>query len=272
MTAFSIVNIHHFILDGAVWKLRDGGIARVLLRSSEEAEVAGRARGSAIAALIWTGAALSLVVPAMTVYEAIGMYRDPGPERTSEAAWRLRWVGRETVALHMEAGGKSEQAGLDGAAIEHYRRSIELFPLAEAWDALGAVYARHQQIALAHAAYDRAATLRPDLPRLQFLRAKFRLALADNGARPDPGWRETTAALLRVLELKPDYAAASLVLARLAVREGRRAEAVRILERGIAAAGDAPSPRLRAELAVLVGEDGGLSSAPASAHRTSPAQ
>src|SRR6185436_6695570 len=34
MTAFSIVNIHHFILDGAIWKLRDGGIARVLLRSS----------------------------------------------------------------------------------------------------------------------------------------------------------------------------------------------------------------------------------------------
>ncbi|MCA9510808.1 MAG: hypothetical protein KC560_08910, partial [Myxococcales bacterium] len=30
----SCVNLHHFILDGAIWKLRDGAIARVLLRSA----------------------------------------------------------------------------------------------------------------------------------------------------------------------------------------------------------------------------------------------
>jgi tetratricopeptide (TPR) repeat protein len=253
MTAFSIVNIHHFILDGAIWKLRDGAIARVLLRSGAggEAGAPGRARGSAIGALVWSVAALSLVVPAMIVFEAVGNLRDPGPERTSEAAWHLRWVGRESVSLHLEAGGKSEQAGLDRAAIEHYQRSIELFPIAEAWDALGSVYIRQHRVALAHDAYVRATAIQPDWPRLLFVRAQLRLALAENGQRPDPGQRETIADLRRVLEIKPDFAAASLLLARLVADGGRRDEAARILARGIADAGDAPSPRLREELAKL---------------------
>jgi hypothetical protein len=32
----SIVNLHHFILDGAIWKLRDGRVARVLIRQEPE--------------------------------------------------------------------------------------------------------------------------------------------------------------------------------------------------------------------------------------------
>ena len=253
MTAFSIINIHHFILDGAIWKLRDGGIARVLLRSTAGPEVQSpeSSRRSAVRTLVWTVAALALLVQAMIVYEAIGMFRDTGPERTSQAAWRTRWIGRETVSLHLDAGAKSQQAGLDRAAIEHYRRSIELFPIPEAWDALASVYLRQHRIALAYEAYDQAAALRPDSPRLLFLRARTRLALVETGERPDPGLEETTASLRRVLEIKPDYAAASLLLARLVAGSGQRDEAVHILERGIAAAGEAPSPRLRVRLAEL---------------------
>jgi hypothetical protein len=33
---FAVVNLHHFMLDGAVWKLRDGKVARALLRSDED--------------------------------------------------------------------------------------------------------------------------------------------------------------------------------------------------------------------------------------------
>jgi cytochrome c-type biogenesis protein CcmH/NrfG len=256
ITTFSIVNIHHFILDGAIWKLRDGGIARVLLRSSadSEAQFGDTSRKSAVAALVWTVAALSLVVPAMTAYEAIGMYLDARPDRTSEAAWRARWIGRETVRLHLDAGAKSEQAGHDREAVEHYRRSIQLFPLPEAWELLAGVYLRHQQTALAYEAYDRAVALRPDSPGLLFRRAQLRLALAESGERPDPYLEETIATLRRVLEVKPDYAAASLLLARLAASSGQRDEAEQILERGIAAAGEEPSPRLRARLAQLRGE------------------
>jgi hypothetical protein len=265
MTAFSIVNIHHFILDGAIWKLRDGAIARVLLRppAAEPAtEVPRRAGGRAMHAVVWTVAGLSLLVPATTAFEALGMYLDPGAQRMSDVAWRSRWIGRETVALHMDAGVKREQAGDDRAAIEHYKRAIELFPIPAAWDALGAVYMREHRIALAHDAYEHAVALQPDSPRLWFMRARLRLALAQNGVSPDPGLRDTISSLNHALEIKPDYAAASLLLARIAAHEGRGEEAQRILERGIADAGDAPSPRLQQALAALRQNGSANSTAP----------
>lgn len=55
----SLVNIHHFILDGAIWKLRDGRIAALLLNSRERfAEAASNAGGSLAASWRWlTGSA-----------------------------------------------------------------------------------------------------------------------------------------------------------------------------------------------------------------------
>ena len=50
----ALVNIHHFILDGAIWKLRDGRIAQLLLNSQER--ISGetvKAHGRAIAGLRW---------------------------------------------------------------------------------------------------------------------------------------------------------------------------------------------------------------------------
>jgi tetratricopeptide (TPR) repeat protein len=50
----ALVNIHHFILDGAIWKLRDGRIASLLLNSREQiSDVASQARGSFAAAARW---------------------------------------------------------------------------------------------------------------------------------------------------------------------------------------------------------------------------
>jgi tetratricopeptide (TPR) repeat protein len=50
----ALVNIHHFILDGAIWKLRDGRIASLLLNSRERiADAAGEAGGQLAAAWRW---------------------------------------------------------------------------------------------------------------------------------------------------------------------------------------------------------------------------
>ncbi len=50
----ALVNIHHFILDGAIWKLRDGRIAALLLNSKEKiAGAAVNASGGAAAAWQW---------------------------------------------------------------------------------------------------------------------------------------------------------------------------------------------------------------------------
>src|SRR5580765_2030307 len=50
----SLVNIHHFILDGAIWKLRDGRIAALLLSSKESvASAVADAGGSFASGLRW---------------------------------------------------------------------------------------------------------------------------------------------------------------------------------------------------------------------------
>jgi tetratricopeptide (TPR) repeat protein len=50
----ALVNIHHFILDGAIWKLRDGRIASLLLNSRERiSDAAGEASGRFAAACRW---------------------------------------------------------------------------------------------------------------------------------------------------------------------------------------------------------------------------
>jgi tetratricopeptide (TPR) repeat protein len=50
----ALVNIHHFILDGAIWKLRDGRVASLLLNSRDRiANAASDAGGSILAAARW---------------------------------------------------------------------------------------------------------------------------------------------------------------------------------------------------------------------------
>jgi len=50
----ALVNIHHFILDGAIWKLRDGRIASLLLNSKEKVEQAiTNAGGSVVSRMRW---------------------------------------------------------------------------------------------------------------------------------------------------------------------------------------------------------------------------
>jgi len=50
----AMVNIHHFILDGAIWKLRDGRIAALLLNSrTQVSEALSAARGSFVSKIRW---------------------------------------------------------------------------------------------------------------------------------------------------------------------------------------------------------------------------
>jgi tetratricopeptide (TPR) repeat protein len=52
LTFTALVNIHHFILDGAIWKLRDSRVAALLLGKNEPAAVPGAASASAAGSLL----------------------------------------------------------------------------------------------------------------------------------------------------------------------------------------------------------------------------
>jgi tetratricopeptide (TPR) repeat protein len=73
----ALVNLHHFILDGAIWKLRDGRVASLLLNSRERvANAASSAGGGLSAAWEWcsgaTASARSLRVSAALLLLAWG--------------------------------------------------------------------------------------------------------------------------------------------------------------------------------------------------------
>ena len=98
------VNLHHFVLDGVIWKLRDSRLARILLYrveaapDSAEPESGPGGRRWLRTALLGLGAA-SVVYGGVTLVEEEYGFRgalargDVG--RASRAVERFRWLGRD---------------------------------------------------------------------------------------------------------------------------------------------------------------------------------
>ena len=222
MVTFSAINVHHFILDGAIWKLRDGAIARALLRPAPPDTGAQRLRSSGARRFVLGASTLAVLVPLITVYEYNAIDRAPTPERVDLALQRLRWLGREPVRLHLGLGRQNEEQSRDEAAIAHYRRSLELFPTAEAWGALGRLYAHSGKREPALDAYHEAAALQPASPDIWLECAWLELSLADDAKDSDQHLERAASHLRRVLELDPRRSGAARQLERI---ERRRAAA-----------------------------------------------
>src|SRR4029077_15706055 len=81
----ALVNIHHFILDGAIWKLRDGRIAALLLNTQERiASAAGAAASTA--GPVWAWMRSQAVVPrAFRIATAIFLLALAGVDQTRYA-------------------------------------------------------------------------------------------------------------------------------------------------------------------------------------------
>jgi cytochrome c-type biogenesis protein CcmH/NrfG len=214
---FSVVNLHHFILDGAIWKLRDGRVARLLLRESEPGRPAPpgprprRAWGRALALI----GVVSLGVAGLDVWEREYVINRAGDDmdRVLRSAERLTWIGRDSPPLHTQVAGELARRGeLDRASAE-YRRSLELYPTPDAWVGLGRVYFARAEYAQATRAFEAALDLaaddlaalvhagrtwmrreRPDLARAYLERA---VALAPANPLIRREWLRATAAAAR---------------------------------------------------------------------------
>jgi hypothetical protein len=166
----SAVNIHHFVLDGAIWKLRDSGIARVLIRRGPEI------RGEPIARprrwlpgrglLRWSVAALFLLINVVGILELEYGFRRAALEhdvdRLRIAARRLTWVGRDHPGLRAQLALFAEHAGDLQGGMREIRRSLALHPTAGAWVILGRLEERSGNRERALAAYREALALDPD--------------------------------------------------------------------------------------------------------------
>jgi len=178
----AIVNIHHFILDGAVWKLRDGRVARILLRGSREdprpeqdaaaagefptLRAAGLARaGRLVRPLVYLAGAASVLVFAFTTIETeLGGRRATAQsdvERLELATERLGAIGRASSRLWVNAAVLRAREGNLEAALAHVERARALFPTDEVWRTLGYVTQQLERREEAVAAYRQALIARP---------------------------------------------------------------------------------------------------------------
>jgi tetratricopeptide (TPR) repeat protein len=164
----SFVNLHHFVLDGAIWKLRDGKIARILLAPSAPTPDAPRpARRGLRPALVVAGAACLAVAVfgAWEMEHELGAAAAAGDAPRLEAAVRrLAWIGRDSAEARRQIADLAFEKGDVAAARRQYRASIELLPTARAWVRLGQTYADRGEWDEARRAFDAALALEPEQP------------------------------------------------------------------------------------------------------------
>ena len=247
-TLFAAVNLHHFILDGAIWKLRDGRVAQFLLRGPSaplHAPPSSLESGGWLRRLIWTAATLSLFVPLTEIYGKVGLSGATQPAEFQRLTRVLKWAGRETTQVHYQIGEFCARAGRHDEAITHLRQSVELFPTARVWVALGNEYRVLGQWGRARAAFESAIELNPDVASAHFGRAQALLKLS-SGSR-----EEAMASLERSLALSAGYSRAAVLLALQYEATGRKDEAIRTLEQSLEAEEQSDAASVRRELARL---------------------
>ncbi|HXZ79516.1 MAG TPA: tetratricopeptide repeat protein [Terriglobales bacterium] len=134
----AIVNLHHFILDGAIWKLRDGRIGSLLLNSQErikagaEAASLGFGRGAR-----WLAGAtlqaralrvsLALVLVAWAVLDQ-ARYLEAVGDRTLAGLHRAAAMNSADAALQMRIASKELELGDGKSAVEAWKRAIAIAP------------------------------------------------------------------------------------------------------------------------------------------------
>jgi Tfp pilus assembly protein PilF len=161
---FSIVNIHHFVLDGAIWKLRDGRVARVLLRGDtgiahDSAPTRTRKRRWLHAA-VWSVFALCVVIEvgelARQQAERHGAYAVVGTLLDG-----LDWVGRPHEFSRIRIGRILLQRGDYARARAHFERSARDRPSLAAWGGLGRALEGEGDLSAAAEAYEAGLVLDP---------------------------------------------------------------------------------------------------------------
>ena len=245
-TIFAAINLHHFILDGAIWKLRDRRVAGVLLetREAEGSGSAGAHGRSWLRGLVWTAVGLAAVAQGARVYANQFLVNSERPDRIDRGVRILRWTGYETVGLQLSLGVRLTLAGEHDRAIALFRRSLELFPTAQAWAELGAAYQHRGEPERALAAFEEALALNPEFWGAHELRAEALLELDPAGS--DPATRlEAIASLERAAQLRPERASIARRLARLQAEAGLREEALHTLDRALEHVGPERARALR---------------------------
>lgn len=254
----ALVNLHHFVVDGAVWKLREGRVAALLIGARGAPARAGEAGATALTraarwlagpapsarALRW-GAAAALVCVAVVDQAQYFLTLDrSAPSRLAAAAALNPHDSRVLVrrAQALAEGGRVDDA------IGELREAVRLNPRsASALRMLGSLLVQDGKYAEAAAHYDVVERqIRPDLVTLQ--NVAVLAARAGDSRRAEAKLREA-------LRLYPDSAELHLNLAEVFMARGELAGAVPHYAAYLALSDRAGAdPRLRALVLLKLGE------------------
>jgi tetratricopeptide (TPR) repeat protein len=195
--AFSSLNLHHFLLDGAVWKLRDGRIARLLLKRDVATPTDSRVRRPAWQiGLLWTVGALCVLVNLGEL-----LWRESDRRGAATLAGRaldaLELVGRTHEDGRTLVGRKLLAKNEPALARIQFERSLAARETANAYGGLGRSYQMEGTLDLALEAYQAGLELEPDSAAL-LRRAALTLLQQGHAERAVPLFE-------RSLALEPDH-------------------------------------------------------------------
>ena len=130
VVSFSILNIHHFILDGAVWKLRDGRVARALLGTNgDESTTDDAPQGrSWVRPTLYVIGTLALLMPIYVTIEVARAASSQSREIVESASERLAFFGNDHADVYFVLGQhraiEDDYAGAETA----YRKALGIEP------------------------------------------------------------------------------------------------------------------------------------------------
>jgi hypothetical protein len=179
------VNVHHFILDGAIWKLRSSRVANVLIRNVPEAPGTTEPGRSGLRGAVWGVSLACLAITAFVSWsEHVTLRRRilaGDLAGATQVLDRLGWFGydhgtyRTAIATDLLAAGDTENAS------KQAQRALEIEPNLRAWLVLGDAEARQGHWRAAAEAYEGALRIEPASVPLLMRSAQAALRSGERG-------------------------------------------------------------------------------------------
>ncbi len=173
----AVLNLHHFLLDGILWKLRRPRIAGVLLSPNRASADPVVSRVRPLARPLVAAGLVSLAVLFFGLAEEeFGLSRrmNRGDTAGAESSLdRLAWIGRDSARTRAALGARRMREGDADAAARQLEIGVKVFPTAAGWVQLGIARASQGKGRGSMEAYGSALVLEPGN-----VTAKLLLALA----------------------------------------------------------------------------------------------
>ncbi|HKJ23311.1 MAG TPA: tetratricopeptide repeat protein, partial [Myxococcota bacterium] len=167
MMVAATVNLHHFILDGAIWKLRNPRIANVLLRSGDDATRDSAIGKRSFAGPIgWAAGFACLIIFVLGDLESQAVPRAAARgdvSRVEQATRRLAAIGRDSPKLHHQIALLAQREGDAERAEREFKKALEVYETKNVWHNLGAFYLSQGRSDEALDAFDHALAIDPSL-------------------------------------------------------------------------------------------------------------